>query len=74
MAEAGNTPTAAPVASKSVPALSMKQKVLVLKTRSRIERDAWCWALNTEIEKMVRVQKDREEKLRETGQLIDLHK
>lgn len=59
-----------PTNPKSVPALSAKRKLLVIRTRSRLERDAWCWALNCEIEKVARVQKDREEKLRETGTLL----
>ncbi|KAH6912535.1 Pleckstrin homology domain-containing protein [Coprinopsis sp. MPI-PUGE-AT-0042] len=71
--EAGRTPTAAPMPNVAVPPLSAKRKVLVIRTRSRIERDAWCFALNTEIEKIVRVQREREEKLKETGQLKELH-
>ncbi|KAF5382546.1 hypothetical protein D9615_002957 [Tricholomella constricta] len=57
---------------KSVPALSAKRKLLVFRTRSKLERDAWCWALNCEIEKLARSQKDREAKLRETGSLMSL--
>lgn len=56
--------------SKILPALSEKRKLLVFRTRSRLERDAWCWALNCEIEKLVRAQKDREAQLRDTGNLI----
>ncbi|KAG6877753.1 hypothetical protein C0993_004256 [Termitomyces sp. T159_Od127] len=56
--------------SKTLPALSEKRKLLVFRTRSRLERDAWCWALNCEIEKLVRAQKDREAQLRDTGNLI----
>ncbi|KAG6896455.1 hypothetical protein C0992_008178 [Termitomyces sp. T32_za158] len=58
--------------SKPLPALSGKRKLLVFRTRSRLERDAWCWALNCEIEKLVRAQKDREAQLRDTGNLIPL--
>ncbi|KAF8158329.1 Pleckstrin homology domain-containing protein [Crassisporium funariophilum] len=72
MNNADQDPTVTPVNSKSVPTLSAKNKMLVFKTRSNLERDAWCWALNSEIEKIVRAQKDREEKLRETGNLVKL--
>jgi Pleckstrin homology domain len=34
--------------------LKAKNRVLVLKARSKLERDAWCWALNTEIERFSR--------------------
>jgi hypothetical protein len=57
---------------KTVPALSAKRKVLVFRTRSKLERDAWCWALNSEIERVVRSQKEREARLRETGNLMNL--
>ncbi|KAF8208836.1 hypothetical protein K438DRAFT_1917210 [Mycena galopus ATCC 62051] len=50
-----------------VPSLSSKRKVAVFRCRNKLERDAWCWALNCEIEKIVRVQKDREERMRNTG-------
>ncbi|KAJ7288432.1 Pleckstrin homology domain-containing protein [Mycena rebaudengoi] len=53
--------------SPRIPALSGKTKVVVFRTRSKLERDAWCWAINCEIEKIARVQKDREEILRNTG-------
>ncbi|KNZ80953.1 Meiotically up-regulated gene 56 protein [Termitomyces sp. J132] len=56
--------------SKALPALSGKRKLLVFRTRSRLERDAWCWALNCEIEKIVRAQKDREAQLRDAGNLV----
>ncbi|KAF8073812.1 Pleckstrin homology domain-containing protein [Lyophyllum atratum] len=56
----------------NVPSLSAKSKLLVFRTRSKLERDAWCWALNCEIEKLARDQKEREGKLRETGSLISL--
>ncbi len=51
----------------SVPPLSAKRKVVVFRTRSKIERNTWCWALNCEIEKLVRAQKDRESRLREVA-------
>ncbi|KAK7048271.1 hypothetical protein R3P38DRAFT_2605963 [Favolaschia claudopus] len=36
----------------SVPSLSTKRKVAVFRCRNKLERDAWCWALNCEIEKL----------------------
>jgi hypothetical protein len=53
--------------SPRVPSLSSKRKVVVFRCRNKLERDAWCWALNCEIEKIVRIQQEREEKLRNTG-------
>ncbi|XP_006462707.1 hypothetical protein AGABI2DRAFT_207264 [Agaricus bisporus var. bisporus H97] len=58
--------------SQWIPPLSEKYRFLILRTRSKIERDAWCWALNIEIEKLTRKQKGREEKLRQTGNLRKL--
>jgi len=52
--------------------LSAKRKLMVFRTRSKLERDAWCWAINCQIEKLVRTAKEREEKLRQTGGLINL--
>ncbi|KAF9481182.1 hypothetical protein BDN70DRAFT_855567 [Pholiota conissans] len=72
MFDADQDPTVIPVTSRSVPSISAKHKMLVFKTRSILERDAWCWAINSEIEKIVRAQKPREEMLRETGGLIKL--
>ncbi|KJA24061.1 hypothetical protein HYPSUDRAFT_136823 [Hypholoma sublateritium FD-334 SS-4] len=72
MFDANQDPTTAPTPARSVPGLSAKNKVLIFKTRSMLERDAWCWAINAEIEKIVRTQKSREEKLRETGNLVSL--
>ncbi|GLB38456.1 putative pleckstrin homology domain containing protein [Lyophyllum shimeji] len=60
-------PSTTPLA---LPSLSAKRKLLVFRTRSRLERDAWCWALNCEIEKLAREQKEREAKLRESGKLM----
>ncbi|KAH7913406.1 Pleckstrin homology domain-containing protein [Hygrophoropsis aurantiaca] len=51
----------------SIPPLSSKHKIVVFRARSKIERDVWCWALSCEIEKLVRSNRDREEKLRGTG-------
>lgn len=53
--------------SPRIPPLASKRKVVVFRCRNKLERDAWCWALNSEIEKIVRIQSDREEKLRGTG-------
>ncbi|KAJ7044004.1 Pleckstrin homology domain-containing protein [Mycena alexandri] len=50
-----------------LPSLSSKRKLAVVRCRNKLERDAWCWALNSEIEKIVRIQQDREDKLRNTG-------
>ncbi|KAJ2935108.1 hypothetical protein H1R20_g1931, partial [Candolleomyces eurysporus] len=72
--DAEKAPTAAALPNKSVPNLSGKHKMVVLRTRSRIERDAWCWALTTEIERISRVQTEREQKLRDAGKVIDLTK
>ncbi|KAG7088497.1 hypothetical protein E1B28_012485 [Marasmius oreades] len=49
-----------------------KKKMAVFRTRSKLERDAWCWALNCEIEKIARTRRDRETKMRETGGLMNL--
>ncbi|KAG2155842.1 uncharacterized protein EDB93DRAFT_1128478 [Suillus bovinus] len=56
----------------SVPSLSAKHKVIVFRTRSRVERDAWCWALGCEIEKLARANKEREAKLRDAGGLVEM--
>ncbi|KAJ8523170.1 hypothetical protein ONZ45_g276 [Pleurotus djamor] len=63
-------PTVAGAQEPSIPPLSAQRKVAIFRTRSKIERNTWCWAINTEIEKLVRVQKDRESKLRETEGVI----
>jgi hypothetical protein len=52
--------------------LASKRKLVIYRTRSRLERDVWCWALNCEIEKMVRMTRAREERLRENGRLKEL--
>ncbi|KAF9565683.1 hypothetical protein CPC08DRAFT_629344 [Agrocybe pediades] len=72
--DADYDPRVAPFETKSVPQLSAKHKMLIFKTRSLFERDSWCWALNCEIEKIVRAQRDREAMLRETGNLITLNR
>lgn len=55
-----------------VPSLSIKHKVTVFRTRSKVEREAWCWALGCEIEKLVRTNKEREAKLRDAGGLVEI--
>jgi hypothetical protein len=50
-----------------VPRLNAKHKVLVLKARSKLERDAWCWALNAVIERLARKTRDRETRGRDGG-------
>lgn len=55
-----------------VPSLNAAKKMMVFRCRSRIERDVWCWALNTEIEKLARGKRDREEKWRNVGTPIPL--
>ncbi|EPQ54943.1 hypothetical protein GLOTRDRAFT_43400 [Gloeophyllum trabeum ATCC 11539] len=57
-------------ASKKIPKLSKKRKMEVFRARSRMERDIWCWALNCEIEKTLRTNRDRENKLRDEGELV----
>jgi len=54
-------------AHASVPALNGNHKLLVLRARSQLERDAWCWALNAEIERLVRVHALREQAVRDDG-------
>jgi len=40
--------------------MESKHRFLVLKARSKLERDSWCWALNAELERLARVTKERE--------------
>ncbi|CCM03526.1 uncharacterized protein FIBRA_05660 [Fibroporia radiculosa] len=54
-----------------IPQLSMKRKVIVFRTRSKLERDAWVWAINAEIEKIVRATADREDRIRNTGHIVE---
>ncbi|KAL4081076.1 Pleckstrin homology domain-containing protein [Scleroderma citrinum] len=56
----------------SIPPLSAKLKTAVFRTRNKVERDAWCWALGCEIDKLVRKNKDREHQLREMGALTNI--
>ncbi|KAI0070145.1 hypothetical protein K474DRAFT_1687553 [Panus rudis PR-1116 ss-1] len=57
---------------KDVPPLKAKRKLGVFRTRSKLERDAWVWAINAEIERCVRRPgaKAREERIRRDGELI----
>ncbi|KAJ3827599.1 Pleckstrin homology domain-containing protein [Lentinula raphanica] len=55
-----------------IPPLSAKRKFAIFRTRSKLERDAWCWALDSTIEQAVRVRKERERKIRESGNLMQL--
>jgi len=59
-------------AQDKIPGLSAKRQLMVFRTRSKLERDAWCWAINCEIEKLVRAGREREDRLRKTGGLISL--
>lgn len=53
--------------SAPIPELDAKPKLLICRARSKLERDAWCWALNCEIERLVRTSQPREHKAREQG-------
>lgn len=55
-----------------IPALNAKRKIGVFRTRSKLERDAWVWAINSEIEKVLRVAREREDAIREAGELVGL--
>jgi len=60
------------VQAGNVPSLNAAKKMMVFRCRSRVERDVWCWALNTEIEKLARGRREREEKWRNVGAPIPL--
>jgi hypothetical protein len=72
--ETGSVPAAqigkGSVHSAAIPPLSAKRKVALFRTRSKLERDAWCWALNTEIEKVAHSNAQREIMMRETGDIM----
>jgi len=53
-----------PLVSKKTRRTNSKHKLLILKARSQMERDAWCWALNAEVERTARASAQREERLR----------
>lgn len=50
-----------------LPALKKKRKMAIFKTRSKLERDSWCWALNSEIERVMRSRTEFETRLRDEG-------
>ena len=56
--------------SVEIPQLRKEFGQLICRARSRLERDAWCWAINCEIEKLVRRTGDRERRARERGMPI----
>ncbi|KZT53929.1 hypothetical protein CALCODRAFT_485938 [Calocera cornea HHB12733] len=53
-----------------IPSLKDKNRLLICRARSKLERDTWCWALNVEIERLVRAAVARERALREDGAII----
>lgn len=58
--------------TKDVPSLNGQQKMLVLRARSKLERDEWCWALNIEMERLVRAHNVREDAVRQQGNVLPL--
>lgn len=62
------------VAAPPPPNLNAKRKVIVLKTRSKLERDAWCWAINMELERLARVHADREDAARNAGGVAEIRR
>lgn len=56
-------------ASEGTPPLKMKRKLAVFRTRSKLERDTWVWAINAEIERVIRTTTEREDRIRETGNI-----
>lgn len=50
-----------------IPAINAKHKIIVVKARSKLERDHWCWAVNEEIERIARRNVDRELRLHQGG-------
>lgn len=50
-----------------IPELRNELHRVICRARSRLERDAWCWAINCEIEKLVRKTSDREKRAGERG-------
>ena len=69
-AEAYSTKERPKKAGSDVPPLSGKRKLAVYRTRSKLERDAWVWAINAEIDKAVRAAEERESRVREAGELM----
>ena len=61
--------TTAPASSSSVPTLGDSTfNLLVLRTRSKLERDLWVRAINIECERLAREDRQREAKIRDQGQ------
>ncbi|KAI0304331.1 Pleckstrin homology domain-containing protein [Multifurca ochricompacta] len=58
--------------AEKIPSLNVAKKMMVFRCRSRVERDVWCWAVNTEIERLIRERRDREVKMRNAGAPIPL--
>ena len=56
--------------STNVPPLSVDRSVAVFRTRSKMERDTWVWAIKSEIEKAVRGAQERESRIRQSGELL----
>lgn len=56
--------------STAIPPLSVERDVAVFRTRSKMERDTWVWAIKSEVEKAVRATKDRESRIRQAGELL----
>ena len=56
--------------TKEVPSLNGQQRMLVLRARSKLERDQWCWALNVEMERLVRAHTVREAAVRQQGNIL----
>ncbi|KAF9077592.1 Pleckstrin homology domain-containing protein [Rhodocollybia butyracea] len=54
------------------PPLNVKRKFAIFRTRSKLERDVWVWALNIAIEKIVRARKERERSSKSGNVLEDL--
>ncbi|CUA72521.1 Nuclear pore complex protein Nup214 [Rhizoctonia solani] len=54
----------------SIAPLGGKHKLIICKARSRLERDAWCWVLNAEIERLSRMLSTREKYMRNQGVLV----
>lgn len=67
-----NAPAGGFQATQPIPRLSKgSHKLVMFKMRNKVERDAWCWALGCEIEKVVRNNQDRERRVREAGGLVE---
>ena len=68
--EADDEETDKAAATGRTPKLNEGRKIAVFKTRSKLERDAWCWAINCELERAIRSNSEREAKIRAAGGLI----